>query len=102
MISCTGDKFQQARRLGWYAFQILSHSFELMNRSRTRPDWIVVKRFEKLCRFLAENRNRYRTSWFSELKPEEIPLDLQAAPLKSNLLRTACRYGEQLTRRLFR
>ncbi|MHC4943000.1 MAG: polysaccharide deacetylase family protein [Planctomycetota bacterium] len=93
---------QQAIARGWHSFQILSHNFELLNRAKSRPDAIVIKRFEKLCAFLAANRDRFTTAWFGELDPGRIPVDIRTPPLRSNWFRTVWRYGEQLTRRFFR
>jgi hypothetical protein len=92
----------QALSKGWHSFQILSHNFELLNQAKTRPDAIVIRRFEKLCTFLAENRDRFPTAWFGDLDPGKIPVDIQTPPLRSSWWRTILRYGEQLTRRIYR
>jgi len=31
-----------------------------------KPDWIVIRRFEKLCKYLDENRNKFEVLTFSE------------------------------------
>jgi len=92
----------QAWRNGWYSFVIVSHSFELLTTQWDATDPIVVRRFRNLCRFLADNPARFRTTGFADLTPEEIPVDLQVPTLKSNPVRTTLRYGEQLVGRLFR
>ncbi len=93
----------QAWEKGWNSFVIVSHSFELMNQSKTRADPIVVKRFERLCRFLADNGDKFRTRGFAGLDTADLPAPAGAgeAPLRSNIGRTAWRYGEQLARRLY-
>jgi hypothetical protein len=63
---------------GWSYLNILSHNFEMLLSGSSRPDWIVVRRFESLCRYLAENRSAYPTVCFadvgfSEERPE-LPL----------------------------
>ena len=94
----------EAWRQGWKSFVIVSHSFELIHRLRKKgrealPDRIVVRRFERLCQFLAASKDKFRTAMFSELVPDEIPCGLATHPLRSNLLRTARRHTEQLMRR---
>jgi hypothetical protein len=51
---------------------ILLHSFSFVKPydvqyGRTRPRWNVIRRFEKLCRFLAENRESFQVKTFREL-----------------------------------
>jgi hypothetical protein len=94
-----------AERAGWTHFVIVSHAFEMLrNRRRTdRPlsvRRVVVSRFQKLCRFLAENSNRYRTVTFADLNAADFDGQRQGAPLKSNRLRTAFRMCEQALDRL--
>lgn len=91
---------EQAEEKGWYAFQILSHSFEFLDARRRAPDPIVARRFERFCRFLDTHRDRFETSGFNDLDPSEIPTELRTGPLRSNPFRTTWRYGEQLMRRL--
>ncbi|HEX5284563.1 MAG TPA: hypothetical protein VFW30_10615 [Bryocella sp.] len=61
-----------AEASGWEYFVIVSHSFEMLTRRRhpTKPPvirWDVVERFERLCQFLAGNRQRFQTVRFSDL-----------------------------------
>jgi hypothetical protein len=79
---------------------ILFHSFELLNRTRIRPDTVVVSRFRKLCAFLDRNRDSFNVRGFEGLSPN--PVTLQPAPLKSPVWRTALRILEQAGRRRFR
>ena len=97
----------QAWRRGWHSFVLVSHSFELLRgRGRLevfpRPDRIVVRRFESLCRFLAGNREKFRTVGFSDLEPSPIAPPDATRPLQTGLHLTILRYGEQLARRLQR
>ncbi len=61
-----------AEGAGWEYFVIVSHSFEMLTRRRhrTKPPvirWDVVERFERLCGFLAENRQRFQVVRFTDL-----------------------------------
>ena len=94
----------QAAVRGWHSVAIVSHSFELIKRVRRNqkpplPDWVVIRRFERLCEFLAVNKHRFATVGFSEVNSETFPQVASPAPLKSKILRTAGRMGEQLLRR---
>lgn len=80
------------------AFVIVSHSFELLNRARNGPDRIAISRFNRLCKFLAENANSFRTRGFHGLKPR-IPVR-QPSPLVSTRLVTGHRMVEQAFRRV--
>jgi peptidoglycan/xylan/chitin deacetylase (PgdA/CDA1 family) len=91
----------QAHELGWRTFVIVSHSFELLRRSarETTPDPVVVRRFDQLCRFLAENRDRFRTAGFHDLALEPGAFKASRIPTSPMPL-TAMRMGEQLARRI--
>lgn len=94
----------QAWRRGWYAFVLVSHSFELINRrwnsdAPPAPDRAVIRRFERLCRFLEAHRDKFQTATFGGLDPASIPIVDEAVPLRSNVYRTARRFAEQLARR---
>ena len=62
ICACSFDELTSMLKLawkrGWYSFVIVCHSFELLNPSRTGHDPTVVKRFEGLCRFLADHERR--------------------------------------------
>lgn len=75
---------------------IVSHSFELLNRSRTKANRLVVRRFERLCEMLSERRARAKTTGFTELADAALmEHSLQVAPMQSNIWRTASRTIEQ-------
>jgi hypothetical protein len=109
LCACTAGELEHALmttwKRGWYSFVLVTHSFELI-RGRKRAgrapsaDAIVIRRFERLCRFLGENRDKFRTSGFNEIDPEEIPPALAGAPLRSSVPRTMGRFLEQLARRV--
>lgn len=81
------------------AFVIVSHSFELLNRNRNGPDSTAIKRFERLCRLLADNRNCFRVRGFRGLQPDCT--GRQPTPLQSRLMDTGRRMVEQAFRRIF-
>lgn len=72
---------------------IVGHSFELATRRGQRANPVLVRRFEKLCGFLAANRDRLPTAHFSDLA--DLKLDAEAFPLRSGTARTAARMAEQ-------
>lgn len=62
----------QAHEAGRRTFVIALNSFELLRRGahETAPDPVVIRRFDELCRFLAENRDKFRTTGFNDLAVE--------------------------------
>ena len=93
---------ERAAERGFPTFVIVSHSFELLNRQKTRPNAIVLRRFERLCRFLADRQNRFRTVGFHDLAEDDEDLTAyeQGPPLRSNGLRTLSRFAEQAVGRV--
>lgn len=94
----------QAWRAGWYSFVIVWHGFELLRHvrkpGRQTPDRIIIRRFERLCGFLAANRDKFHTAVFSEIDARAIPQAGTAHPLKSRLRYSAWRFVEQIASRL--
>jgi len=89
---------------GWHTFVIVSHSFELLRWRPGRghvawPDRIMLRRFDRLCRFLADNRDKFRTTTFSKLACNAIPVNMAQTPLKTNRWRASWRMAEQFARR---
>jgi hypothetical protein len=89
----------RAHELEWHTFVIVSHSFELINRVKRAPDMMVIRRFERLCQFLAENTDRFRVCGFNDLGPDLLVHFADQPELKSNALRTLQRVSEQALRR---
>jgi hypothetical protein len=90
----------------WYAFTIVSHTFELLKRRRAnvedpQADSIVVKRFEGLCEFLEENTDKFRTVGFADIDPREIPDSQPDQMLSGSGWRTGWRLVEQSIRRIY-
>jgi hypothetical protein len=76
------------------AVTIVSHGFELANRSGTRGNGVHVGRFEALCAMLADARDTLPTAQFRDLPVFSGTGD--ATPLGPNMLRTRWRQAEQL------
>lgn len=76
------------------AVTIVSHSFELANRSGTSANAVHVRRFETLCALLQEQADRLPTQAFGD-RPV-LALDRDDVPLAPSALRTRWRQAEQL------
>ncbi len=104
LMACTFDELEgllwQAVTEQRRSFVILSHSFEMLNKAKDRPDDVVVRRFEKLCAFLDRNRDAFRVTGFQGLHPTSV--SLQPLPLVSPLHRTGIRMLSQIYRRKYR
>ncbi len=75
------------------AVTIVSHSFELANRSGTRPNSVHVRRFEALCMMLADRAATLPTTHFAGA---DLRLDNVDEPLGPSPLRSSWRHAEQL------
>jgi len=90
---------------GWKTFVIIFHTFEFLKKRRQRverpsPDWLAVRRFRNLCRFLSNHRDKFRTCGFEDLAKDVARLngsDGEPAPkpIASPVHRTAGRWLEQ-------
>lgn len=103
-VQLTACSFREIERLLWQAlerrshsFVILSHSFELLDRSMSRPDEVVIKRFGRLCAFLERHRDCFHVRGFRNLVANTT--GPQPAPLKSPRWLTGARMIEQAYRR---
>lgn len=92
---------------GWHSIVLVLHSFEMLRRrivARTNrmigPDWVVIRRFEKLCRFLEDHSDKFRTVGFNDVDPFDIPQIQPKRPLQSPHGYTLLRIAEQARRRL--
>ena len=107
LCACSSDELRRAiyaAEQGWQAFVIVSHSFELLQQTSSSrhapgPDTFVIKRFERLCRFLADSVGFCRTVGFADLTPGTEPPTTALRYLRGSVLETASRVGEQLRRR---
>lgn len=84
-----------ARDAGHQAFVIVSHNFELLRSGSTKPDWVVVRRFEALCAHL--RAEGYEVSGLGTVPGIRETPDARAP--EAGALATAGRYAEQLQRR---
>lgn len=82
-----------ARDEGETHFTLVAHSFELMSRDRRRVNRIVTRRFETLCRWLAETPG-VTTGTYAETPPSPRP-DATPTLLPHDPLRSAERLAEQ-------
>jgi len=83
-----------AARHGHPVVTLVGHSFELAARAGDRANPMLVRRFERLCRFLAGQAELLPTAHFADLA--DLPLEAQASPLRTRGLRTAARMAQQL------
>lgn len=106
VTACTFAEFalalEHAYAQGWFAVVIVLHSFEFVRVAaldraggRAGPQRLLARRFERLCRYLAQHRERFATSRFSELGTVPTPPEGQS-PARSNLARTFARQVTQL------
>lgn len=93
------DALASASGSGVEHFVLLSHNFEMMKQGRSEPDGVVVRRFEKLCRHLADNRDQYQVGTFGDLKEIRLSDTEQSLP-SAGLMSTMQRHGEQAWRRV--
>lgn len=77
-------------------FTIVTHSFEMLSRDRMRPNRMVMKRFERMCRVIADHPG-LRSVGFRDLDPgiaDEQSSGLSRLP--GSFIRTATRIGQQI------
>jgi hypothetical protein len=81
---------------------IVSHSFELLTRDRSKIQPVHVSRFESLCRFLAENLARFETIHFDDLANKSLRDEhWSEPPVKVDFHLTAARYFGQAIGRAY-
>ena len=96
------DALQNASSSGVVNFVVVSHNFEMLKPGSSAPDWIVVKRFENLCGFLASYRNQFNVRSFSaDLQPLAGSNLSPLARPRATWLSTSKRYLEQIVRRVY-
>jgi hypothetical protein len=91
------SSMMNAYEQNWQSYVLLSHSFELMKPDFSSYDKYVVKRFEKLCIFLADNTDKFQTSFFDKIV---VPKDKTKQHLKTGLTPLLKRYYEQSLRKI--
>ncbi len=93
------SSMQQAQRQARNAYVFLSHSAELLKPGINKYDRIAVRRFEKLCSFLADNNNMFKTCSFENMQIESGRN--KPVPVQIGRLPTIQRYCEQSLRHVF-
>lgn len=81
-----------AARSGQQQVTLVSHSFELLSRDRTRANHVVKRRFDRFCAALGA-MGGVRTATYAADPPR--PEGAVPTPLPYSPLRTARRYAEQ-------
>ena len=108
LCACSSEEMEnvllQTWKKGWNSFVIVSHSFELIQRgpiiSKCRVNRINVKRFQRLCRFLSGNRDKFRTCTFSAVPDFTVSPDLVLEQISMNPFLTFGRLLQQARQRL--
>lgn len=91
------DALLGASQRGQSDFVIVSHNFELLRPNSSKPDSIVVNRFEQLCGFLKKHSVQFEVTTFSQQLNAENPCICLPT---SSLTSTLRRFAEQLYRRM--
>lgn len=89
------DALLSAQAAGCEHFVIVSHNFEMLKSDSSQPDWVVVRRFEQLCGFLASQPQRFDVGIF---RPSVTTG--QGARPHAAIWSTGVRWAEQIYRRL--
>lgn len=75
---------------------IVTHSFEMLNRARTRPNRMVIRRFEAMCAEIARNPALVSRG-FAGIDPGRVvACQDRSEPLAGNRVRTAARMAAQV------
>lgn len=85
------DTLRHAARQGHPVVTVVTHSFEMLSRDRSRPNRAVMARFEGLARFVGQHV-LLETATFSTLGDVRVADAPRAGP---NLVRTMARVVEQ-------
>jgi hypothetical protein len=107
ILACSANEMihalDAAERHKWDFFVIVLHSFEMIScrRHKTKAPMIrqvVVDRFEKVCEFLGNHRDRFKTVGFSDL--DLATHDEPEKGIKGTLRNTTGRMIEQAVHRV--
>lgn len=100
--ACSAREMEQAledaARRGATDFVILSHNFEMLKPDSSEPDWVVVRRFEALCRVLDRNRH-WRNIGFAQANIRDNQPGNSTLVPRVGRLATGVRLVEQVLRR---
>jgi peptidoglycan/xylan/chitin deacetylase (PgdA/CDA1 family) len=90
------EALEAAYRTGIGDFTLLSHNFEMLKPGTSKPDTIVVRRFESLCAYLASDPARFRVGAIKAPTIDHVPRPTPSV----SVFATLRRHAEQLMRRL--
>lgn len=83
-----------AEAMQWDAFVMVSHSFEMFSREKSKANAVVLKRFEAICRFLGSHQDRFATPPMGDFVLESASA-AQYKLLPHQITRTGWRMAEQ-------
>lgn len=86
--------FKHAKNSGIETFTLVSHSFELLCRQREKINWIVRRRFEALCKGIAEMKG-ITTGTYADDPPQIMALTEPPPVLPLDPVRSGYRLAEQ-------
>lgn len=86
-----------AYAMGLDSLVVVTHNFELLSPDKTRVDAYALKRFRDFCRYLDDNRDRFRVRGFRELTPRDVQPQPDITPGK--MVHAGLRFIEQAVRR---
>lgn len=93
------DVLERAHDQGQQDLVFVSHNFELLKPGSSEPDVVVARRFERLCRYLADHPQRFQVQPFTA--PGAVPAEHSShAELRAGVWSTGWRYVEQARRRI--
>jgi len=102
ITACSASELERGlvavSRRGLPAATLVSHNFELLTKGLKKEARVVVRRFDRLCAWLARHRDEFPVGSFNpelaaeKVKPWVLP---RVSPLA-----TTIRYGEQFLRRV--
>lgn len=93
------DALWSAKASGHSDFVMVSHNFEMLKPDSSAPSWTVVRRFEELCAFLAQEKVALPVTGYTALMPSMAQLPDCQRP-NAKLGSTLRRHVEQLISRI--
>ena len=91
------DALMDAQRCGCEHFVIVSHNFEMLKPDTSERDLVVMRRFERLCAFLAQNPDKFQVTGYP---PAALASAAAARRPRVSLGATVQRFAEQALRRV--
>jgi hypothetical protein len=93
------DALCSARTGGMSDFVLVSHNFEMLRPGSSEPAWIVVRRFEQLCAYLAAHRDTLPVGGYAPAQLRQTTVNAVPKP-STRLVSTLRRHVEQLLCRI--